>query len=198
MIRAGWPVSFADDPARILPGPFAYSSRGSGPLHLPQGLKIGHCVSGRLNPLYHKARAFTFARFFYLILSRPDSFRKPAPPYLSTVPVFAGHLLTVYKMDMACPVSGPSKNISRVSRLPAAVRSLYHKGSGRFPGPSGIKKKAIFGRFSKKNCQFSRRGKRLPSVVSVFPEGVKIFTPLPPGSRFHKDFGVFFFLKKCL
>ena len=41
-------------------------------------------------------------------------------------------------------------------------------------------KKAIFGRFSKKNCQFSRRGKRLPAVVSDFPEGVKIFTPLPP------------------
>lgn len=62
-------------------------------------------------------------------------------------------------MDMACPVPGPSKNISRVSILPAAVRSLYHKGSGRFPGPSGNKKRRFLAGFRKK--------------MSVFPEGEK-------------------------
>ena len=69
---------------------------------------------------------------------------------------------------------------------------LISQGVRPFSRSFRKQKKAILGRFSKKNCQFSRRGKRLPSVGLIISDGAKIFTPLPPGSRFHKDFGVFF------
>ena len=116
---------------------------------------------------------------FYLILSRPDSFKKPARPYLSTVPVFAGHLLAVYKMDMACPVPGPSKNISRVSRLPAAVRPLYHKGSGRFPGPSGNKKRRFLAGFRKKTVSFPGGGKDCRRWSRIFRRALRFLPPFP-------------------